>query len=646
MKRILLFITITISSLIYSQAPTNGLVAYYGFENNGNSHNGVHNLTNSHTTGTPITYSPSGNGTGNAATFNYTGLKNTSISPLINTEFTIAFWQKNTASQNETYASRFEMFGSAFYRNNSPGVESFTAISTTNGTWNGPAMGINLTNNTWQHIAIRFGNTSNGMSIEVFVNGILDATQSYNIVGATSIYKYNQVLAIGAGVDLTGTFAANKSFIGTIDEFYIYNRVLSAAEINNVKNNQSGIPVVTSPTITSVSHTATNNSATINYSLNANNSATTSIVKYGLTSTSLTSQVTGFSASGNSFTPGNSSINGLTASTTYYYQIEATNTNGTSTSTIGNFTTSATNSLTNGLLAYYSFENNNNSYDNIHNLTNSATPNPTYNTGKYGQGIDFGTGGGALTNTSMNTPFNTAEYSIAFWEKRSSNTIPYSTSFELFGSNFFRVFNTGINNGFKINSNVNWANEYVTYAATYYDTWTHYAFTWSITSDGLKHMSFYVNGSLVGISSIGYLSDALLEKFNSVIAIGNGTNANGTIHTQKAYTGLLDEFYIYNRAITASEVIAVMNNSAGVVLSNENFSNNLKATIQPNPTSDNFTIEMENEVKSVEIYSLQGQKVLTSSNKNISVSSLPKGTYLVQIKDENNNRNTQKLIVK
>ena len=54
---------------------------------------------------------------------------------------------------------------------------------------------------------------------------------------------------------------------------------------------------------------------------------------------------------------------------------------------------------------------------------------------------------------------------------------------------------------------------------------------------------------------------------------------------------------------------------------------------------------MENEVKSIEIYSLLGQKVLTSNSKNINVSNLSKGIYMVRIEDENNAVATQKLII-
>ena len=89
-----------------------------------------------------------------------------------------------------------------------------------------------------------------------------------------------------------------------------------------------------------------------------------------------------------------------------------------------------------------------------------------------------------------------------------------------------------------------------------------------------------------------------------------------------------------------------MYTNGAALLSNQNFnSNNLKASIYPNPASNNFTIQIENEVKSVEIYSLQGQKVLSSNAKNVNVSISSKGIYLVRIEDENNAVATQKLVI-
>ena len=64
----------------------------------------------------------------------------------------------------------------------------------------------------------------------------------------------------------------------------------------------------------------------------------------------------------------------------------------------------------------------------------------------------------------------------------------------------------------------------------------------------------------------------------------------------------------------------------------------------PNPVNDVLNIEIENEIKSVEIYNIQGQKVLQSSNKQIETNSLNSGIYMVRVEDVNGAVATQKLM--
>ena len=99
----------------------------------------------------------------------------------------------------------------------------------------------------------------------------------------------------------------------------------------------------------------------------------------------------------------------------------------------------------------------------------------------------------------------------------------------------------------------------------------------------------------------------------------------------------------YSNTLVGNRILGSFTTSALGLADNEQ---NTKFNLYPNPASDNFTIEMDSNIKFVEIYSLQGQKILTSTTKNINISNLSKGIYLVQIEDENNNRSTQKLIVK
>ena len=78
---------------------------------------------------------------------------------------------------------------------------------------------------------------------------------------------------------------------------------------------------------------------------------------------------------------------------------------------------------------------------------------------------------------------------------------------------------------------------------------------------------------------------------------------------------------------------------------NNDFSNNLNFSLYPNPANSIVNINLEAELKSVEIYSLQGQKVISTTEKQVNVSSLSKGIYLIEVTDVNNQKAVQKLIV-
>lgn len=70
-----------------------------------------------------------------------------------------------------------------------------------------------------------------------------------------------------------------------------------------------------------------------------------------------------------------------------------------------------------------------------------------------------------------------------------------------------------------------------------------------------------------------------------------------------------------------------------------------KSSIQiyPNPVRDHFVINTNDKIETVEIYSPTGQLLKTFSSKEVNISSLPKGNYLVKIKTDKDNL-TQKII--
>ena len=72
----------------------------------------------------------------------------------------------------------------------------------------------------------------------------------------------------------------------------------------------------------------------------------------------------------------------------------------------------------------------------------------------------------------------------------------------------------------------------------------------------------------------------------------------------------------------------------------------LNASIFPNPVKDILNIQFDGKLKSVEIYNLQGQKLITATQKQINISSLSSGIYIVRIEDIENNTITKKIIIK
>ncbi len=487
--------------------------------------------------------------------------------------------------------------------------------------------------NTWYHYVC----TYDGSTMKLYLNGTLLGSK----VAALNTTGTNAYIGTAANSSLNSVNAL-------VDELQIYSGALTQAQVTYLFT--VGGPVISTPTITAISPAANgSSSATINYSLNANGGNTTSIIKYGTTPSSLTNQVTGFSANGSTTLPGTATLTGLVAGTVYYYKIEATNSMGTTSSTVENFINAQT--PANGLVGYFGFENNFTSNNSAHSFTQSGWPFPEFNTGKYGTGVSFvASGYGTLNNDSMDAVFPTSsEFTVCFWQKAATPTVNFASSFEMFGSFYFRSY---LPNGFNYfglaYNSTSFTEKDANQYASYVNTWTHYTITMRIDpATNYRWFRAYVNGNLAGEYNMGFQYG--FYKFIPRIILGGGTiggDGQYSLNNAKKFTGVLDELYFYDRALTNNEILAVMSNGNGMLANADFITNKLQATIYPNPASYNFNIEMEKEVKSIEIYSIQGQKVMTTNTKNVNVSSLSKGIYMVRIEDENNNIATQKLIIK
>ena len=72
----------------------------------------------------------------------------------------------------------------------------------------------------------------------------------------------------------------------------------------------------------------------------------------------------------------------------------------------------------------------------------------------------------------------------------------------------------------------------------------------------------------------------------------------------------------------------------------------LKTSIYPNPASEKISIKSETAISKIELYDLSGKKLKESTLKEMNISTLPRGNYLLKISDKNGNTETQKLIKK
>lgn len=159
-------------------------------------------------------------------------------------------------------------------------------------------------------------------------------------------------------------------------------------------------------------------------------------------------------------------------------------------------------------------------------------------------------------------------------------------------------------------------------------TWLHMVFTYDGTTSKI-----YRNGVLIGNLNRNWNILNNNNNFTMGLYQSSGTNF---------FTGAVDDLKIYSYALSESEITNLYNNNS---LSSQNFNqNNLEVSLYPNPANDVLNIEMTNEVKSIEIYNIQGQKVKSVNQKQINVSDLFSGMYLIRIQDTENAVSTKKFV--
>jgi hypothetical protein len=633
MKKIILFLAVVCSLNANAQAPTSSLVAYFEFENSLVSSTSSDIFANTGNNNATFVLGKHGQGVsfdGN------TKLQIAALSESViaySNSFTISWWEfrPNPTPNLETYSVRLgqnvgfkyigtsNCSGTAYYDRYQIDITTATNTSycvTTNTHISGGNGGV------WKHHAI----TKLNNVLKYYLNGVLSFVGTGGKVLDSTGLSASTTNAFELGYGATST----TNMIGTIDDLAIYKRELSAGEIAALyQPGGLGVPSTTAVGDNSVSPS----SQKLYYSVYGSGYPTTTTkVYYGTTNppTTASSFVVGPNATSEViYNKLNTTITGLTPGVLYYYRVEAVNTAG------SNFSTAPTYSFvaggSNSPIVHFPFDGNSTSVDNTYTLSPLSTA-PSYVSNR---NIEANKAV-HLNNQKLSVlipglPTTNSPRTVSYWAKQVVYTNhdiygwgTYSNNYAFGGMLYGNTYvNYGGPSGYAVNSTISIAD----------NKWHHYA----IVYDGTT-LYFYEDGILQIFGNLN------LSTLGTTLYIGAASNNSGLGANQNNI--YLDDFQVYNQWFTAQGVYGLYLSQSQTVLNSQNFqTKKLKAAIYPNPTTDNFTIEMENEVKSVEIYSLQGQKVLTTTNKNVNVSNLSRGIYLVRIQDVDNAVATQKLIV-
>lgn len=395
----------------------------------------------------------------------------------------------------------------------------------------------------------------------------------------------------------------------------------SLGTTNSVIESFTTLGVPTVPTLSNISvNGITPYSSTINYTVSPNHAATTSVIKYGLADNALTNQVNGITANNNTPSTGATNLPGLSPNTTYFYQIEAANSAGTTSSSIESFTT--LNPPVPQLIAEYNF---NSTYNNVNGNTpftsNMGTSFVADRHGAAGRALNINDTG---TNAAIpDLPYGNSARSVSVWTKLNSIKSNY---------NFLYSYGTAANpDGAYINPNtiIHFAPSHNSVLAHSTDIWYHFVFTYDGTASKI-----YRNGTLISSSNVARNTVNNSDVFRLGLSEGGALNY---------FNGTIDDLKIYNYALSESEVSDLYNTQTLAVTETKTKST---VVVYPNPASDIINIETKNLIKDIEIISAEGKTLLHSKEKTINISRLNKGMYFVKITDSHGNTATQKIIKK
>ena len=225
--------------------PTSGLVARYGFDGSGNDLSG----NNRNVTTNNVTYVTDRNGTPNSAikfsgsTGSYAEITGANVASFQNNQYSFGGWVRVDAMTTNSFGTVFQVAGGSAEQIvgpvNTTTPQSFAAWTYSTPTSCMPSVNaytrsFTFTTGTWYHVFV----TNSLTEQKIYVNGQLYTTVSGNCTGYNWANGTSFPTVIEFGRRNTSGSGAIQTFNGAVDDFLVYNRVLTPTEIQSIT--QSG----------------------------------------------------------------------------------------------------------------------------------------------------------------------------------------------------------------------------------------------------------------------------------------------------------------------------------------------------------------------------------------------------------------------
>jgi hypothetical protein len=260
-----------------------------------------------------------------------------------------------------------------------------------------------------------------------------------------------------------------------------------------------------------------------------------------------------------------------------------------------------------------------------------------------------------IANTTMevtlpNLPLSNKARTVSVWVKYNDISIAnYIWGYgDSFNAQYFGLLQQSAVNAKSDLNLASWgpANDAIVSTTIAVNTWYNY----TVTYDGLTS-KIYRNGELIR-SSVSQRKLTSGHVFN-IGKMGSTISINADIDDLKIYDVALspvDVANLYNNSsVLAPNDVVMVNSTDSSIVSNSVVSKSGKSKATTISSKQEIVLTTPKEtatIKSTEIFSTKGQKVISSTNNDIDISSLPEGTYLLKVTNTSQSSNDKKLTIK